>query len=65
MINKELKAINIGGVCMNEQSTQNKNAWEYRAYEFWNSQGSPSEIASISKINPSHGCATIKSIFKM
>lgn len=21
---------------MNEQSTKNKKAWEYRAYEFWN-----------------------------
>jgi len=52
MRNKELKAINIGGVCMNEQSTQNKNAWEYRAYEFWNSQGSPSEIAEYIKNKP-------------
>ena len=29
---------------MNEQSMNNKNAWEYRAYEFWHkSDGSPME----------------------
>jgi len=25
-----------GDLVMNEQSTKNKKAWEYRAYEFWN-----------------------------
>src|SRR5699024_2554901 len=31
---------------LNEQSTTNKNAWEYRAYEFWNKRdGSPIEKA--------------------
>src|SRR5699024_11261968 len=31
---------------LNEQSTTNKNAWEYRAYEFWNKRdGSPMEKA--------------------
>ncbi|MBB6631918.1 class I SAM-dependent methyltransferase [Clostridium algidicarnis] len=31
---------------MNEQSTKNKEAWEYRAYEFWNMrEGSPAEKA--------------------
>src|SRR5690606_26911350 len=32
---------------MNEQSIQNKKAWEYRAYEFWNKRdGSPQEKAN-------------------
>jgi len=37
---------------MNEQSAQNKNAWEYRAYEFWNSQGTPSTKAEYIKNDP-------------
>ncbi len=37
---------------MNEQSVQNKKAWEYRAYEFWNSQGTPSDKAEFIKSNP-------------
>lgn len=37
---------------MNNQSLQNKKAWEHRAYDFWISQGSPSEIAAYIKSNP-------------
>jgi len=37
---------------MNEQSTKNKTAWEYRAYEYWNNQGSPSEKAEYIKNDP-------------
>lgn len=37
---------------MNEQSALNKKAWEYRAYEFWNMQGSPSNIADFIKNKP-------------
>lgn len=37
---------------MNEQSAQNKKAWEYRAYEFWNRQGSPSDVAEFIKNKP-------------
>lgn len=38
---------------MNEQSRQNKSAWEYRAYEFWNKRdGSPREKAKQILENP-------------
>lgn len=38
---------------MNEQSIINKNAWEYRAYEFWNKRdGSPMEKAKQIVENP-------------
>lgn len=37
---------------MNQQSMQNKKAWEYRAYEFRNSEHSPSELADILKKEP-------------
>ncbi|MEK3886661.1 class I SAM-dependent methyltransferase [Bacillus sp. FSL K6-3431] len=38
---------------MNEQSTTNKDAWEYRAYEFWNKRdGSPMEKAKKILENP-------------
>jgi SAM-dependent methyltransferase len=38
---------------MNEISLQNKQAWEYRAYEFWNiSNGTPSEKAAKIIQNP-------------
>ncbi|GIP18112.1 methyltransferase [Paenibacillus montaniterrae] len=38
---------------MNEQSRQNKSAWEYRAYEFWTKRdGSPSEKAKLILENP-------------
>jgi SAM-dependent methyltransferase len=30
----------------------NKRAWEYRAYEFWNSRGTPEELAERIKENP-------------
>jgi 2-polyprenyl-3-methyl-5-hydroxy-6-metoxy-1,4-benzoquinol methylase len=30
---------------LNKQSAKNKKAWEYRAYEFWNNQGTPGEKA--------------------
>ena len=31
---------------MNSQSEINKKAWEYRAYEFWNNQSSPNDLAA-------------------
>ncbi len=37
---------------MGEQSTKNKRAWEYRAYEFWSSLGTPSDKAVYLKNNP-------------
>lgn len=38
---------------MDETSRQNKRAWEYRAYEFWNMRdGNPSEKAAKIKQNP-------------
>lgn len=38
---------------MNEQSSQNKKAWEYRAYEFWNKRdGTPETKAKIILKNP-------------
>ena len=38
---------------MNEASQKNKNAWEYRAYEFWNMKyGSPKEKAAQILQNP-------------
>lgn len=38
---------------MNEQSEQNKKAWEYRAYEFWNKRnGSPKDYANQIVENP-------------
>ncbi|GEL05041.1 class I SAM-dependent methyltransferase [Rummeliibacillus stabekisii] len=38
---------------MNEQSSQNKKAWEYRAYEFWNKRdGTPETKAKIILENP-------------
>lgn len=37
---------------MNEQTAKNKIAWEYRAYEFWNNEGSPSEKAKYIKNDP-------------
>lgn len=38
---------------MNEQSIQNKKAWEYRAYEFWHMRdGSPEEHAEKIMKNP-------------
>lgn len=38
---------------MNEQSILNKNAWEYRAYEFWNNRdGSPLDNANKILKNP-------------
>jgi SAM-dependent methyltransferase len=43
---------------MNEQSIKNKNAWEYRAYEFWNKRdGTPMEKAKEILENPK---ATLK-----
>lgn len=30
---------------MSTESEQNKIAWEYRAYEFWNSRNTPDELA--------------------
>ena len=37
---------------MREQAEKNKVAWEYRAYEFWNKQGSPAEKATYIKKDP-------------
>jgi ubiquinone/menaquinone biosynthesis C-methylase UbiE len=38
---------------MNEQSIKNKNAWEYRAYEYWlKTEGLPEECAKIIMENP-------------
>jgi len=37
---------------MREQAEKNKVAWEYRAYEFWNNQGSPAEKATYIKNDP-------------
>lgn len=37
---------------MREQAEINKVAWEYRAYEFWNTQGSPAEKATYIKNDP-------------
>jgi SAM-dependent methyltransferase len=37
---------------MREQAQTNKTAWEYRAYEFWNGQASPSEKAAYLKKDP-------------
>ena len=37
---------------MREQAQANKTAWEYRAYEFWNSQASPGEKADQLKKDP-------------
>ncbi|WP_078379856.1 class I SAM-dependent methyltransferase [Sutcliffiella halmapala] len=38
---------------MKEQSTKNKKAWEYRAYEFWiKKHGSPKELAEQLLVNP-------------
>lgn len=37
---------------MREQAEKNKVAWEYRAYDFWNNQGSPSEKATYIKNDP-------------
>jgi SAM-dependent methyltransferase len=38
---------------MNEQSIQNKKAWEYRAYEFWTKRcGTPQELANKIKESP-------------
>lgn len=37
---------------MREQAEKNKVAWEYRAYEFWNNQGSPTEKSNIYKKRP-------------
>jgi SAM-dependent methyltransferase len=37
---------------MREQAEKNKVAWEYRAYEFWNNQGSPVEKAKYIKNDP-------------
>ena len=34
--NQRLSKLFCGGNKMNEQRSQNKKAWEYRAYEFWN-----------------------------
>jgi SAM-dependent methyltransferase len=39
-------------VIMREQAEKNKVAWEYRAYEFWNNQGSPVEKATYLKNDP-------------
>lgn len=37
---------------MREQAAKNKTAWKYRAYEFWNNQGTPKEIAEQLKTDP-------------
>ncbi len=37
---------------MSEQSAANKKAWEYKAYEFWLRQGTPSEKAAYLKKDP-------------
>lgn len=37
---------------MREQAIKNKTAWEYRAYEFWNNQGTPKEVAEQLKNDP-------------
>ncbi len=38
---------------MQEQSRINKQAWEYRAYEFWEKRdGTPAEYAAIIKQDP-------------
>ncbi|MCE5235940.1 MAG: class I SAM-dependent methyltransferase [Eubacteriales bacterium] len=37
---------------MRERAQINKAAWEYRAYEFWNQQASPSEKAAYLKKDP-------------
>jgi 2-polyprenyl-3-methyl-5-hydroxy-6-metoxy-1,4-benzoquinol methylase len=35
-----------------EQAEKNKKAWEYRAYEYWNDQGSPADKAIYLKNDP-------------
>lgn len=47
---------------MNEQSMKNKIAWEHRAYEFWQNQGSPSEKAAYIKKMPRQVCGITKNI---
>ena len=37
---------------MNKEATANKNAWEYRAYEYWHRQGTPKEKAAELKKAP-------------
>ena len=37
---------------MRQQAAMNKTAWEYRAYEYWNQQGNPVEIAASLKTDP-------------
>lgn len=37
---------------MREQAKKNKTAWEYRAYEFWNNEGTPKEVAEQLKADP-------------
>lgn len=50
---------------MNEQSRQNKSAWEYRAYEFWNKRdGSPREKAKQILENPLAALKKHKHYFK-
>jgi 2-polyprenyl-3-methyl-5-hydroxy-6-metoxy-1,4-benzoquinol methylase len=42
-----------GGLRVREQAAINKRAWEYRAYEFWNTRhGSPAEKAAAIKADP-------------
>lgn len=39
---------------MSDNASQiNKKAWEYRAYEFWNNQYKPEDLAAVIKENPS------------
>lgn len=37
---------------MREQAEKNKKAWEYRAFEYWNKQGSPTDTAMYIKNDP-------------
>ncbi|WP_426348572.1 class I SAM-dependent methyltransferase [Alloiococcus sp. CFN-8] len=49
---------------MREQAKKNKTAWEYRAYEFWNSRGTPEEIAEQLKVDPLSKLKLHKKYFK-
>ena len=50
---------------MNEQSTKNKEAWEYRAYEFWNRRdGSPQHKANLILKDPSSHLKKHKQYFE-
>lgn len=51
---------------MNEQSSANKVAWEYRAYEFWMQRdGPPKDKAIELKKNPLGSLKNIKCILTM